>query len=69
MPPIETRGKRSDPQKQLRELEAAIKDMESRLPPDSEDPESILRRRAKFGSPPVRRGGLVTGFKKRNLPV
>jgi len=59
-------GKRSDPKKLMREREQIVKDLESRLPPDSEHPESKRRRRS---APPDIRGALVTGFRKRQYPT
>jgi hypothetical protein len=57
-------GKRSDPIKLRRDREAIVRDMEQRLPPDTEDPESTLRRAKKFGMPPEVSGGIVNGTKK-----
>ena len=61
--------KRSDPAKLRKERQAIVKNMESRLPPDIEDPEVTEARRKKYGSPPVVRGGKVIGTKKVNSPV
>jgi hypothetical protein len=66
---IEHPGKRSSPGKLRKEREGIVKDMESRLPPDAEDPESVQKRRLKFAIPPVVKGGMVIGFKKNNSPV
>lgn len=57
-------GKRSDPRKLNKELQQIVEDMESRLPPDSEDPESVQRRQERY-APPRKRGSKVIGFKKR----
>ncbi|OFV80327.1 MAG: hypothetical protein A2W26_03740 [Acidobacteria bacterium RBG_16_64_8] len=58
--------KRSDPAKLRKERAQIVKDLESRLPPDAEDPESVARRR---GAPPVIKGALVTGTQKRLYPT
>jgi len=61
--------KRSNPAQLQKEREAIVKDMESRLLPDTEDPEVSEKRRKKYGSPPVIRGGAMIGFKKNTSPV
>ncbi len=66
---MERPRKRSNPVDLLKQKQAIVQDMEARLPPDSEDPESVQRRQKRLGIPPVVKGGLVTGFKKTNPPV
>lgn len=61
--------KRSNPAQLLKEKQAIIDDMESRLIPDTEGPESIARRKKRFGMPAVVRGGLVRGFKKGSTTI
>lgn len=53
--------KRSNPAEILRQQQAIIDDLEMRLPPDSEAPESRIRRHQKFGGPPIISGGKVIG--------
>lgn len=54
--------KRSNPTELLKEKQQILKDMESRLPVDSEDPEAAQARRKKAAGPPRKKGALVTGF-------
>jgi hypothetical protein len=61
--------KRSNPAALLKEKQAIVEDMESRLQPDTEDPESAARRKKKFGMPPSIKGGLVTGVSKRKSTI
>jgi hypothetical protein len=58
-------GKRTSPADIMKSRQAIVKDMESRLQPDMEDPEAAAAR-VKKTSPSVVRGALVTGFKKPN---
>lgn len=48
--------------------QAIIDDMESRLPPDTEDPEAQQARIKKFGAPPGKAGARVRGVKNSIPP-
>jgi hypothetical protein len=61
MPPKYVPYQRSDPKKLQADRDAIIKDLEQRLPPDSEDPESFQKRMKKQAFPRIS-GALVTGF-------
>ncbi len=75
------RGKRSNPAELLREKQAIVKDMESRVAPDPytdptaplpSDPETTKSRNKRINRmavPPVVSGGAVVGYKKNNTPV
>jgi hypothetical protein len=66
-------GKRTDPNKLRADQEAILRDTERFVPRDAEDPAATQARKDRIGpparrvvtpkpkSPPVRRGGIVTG--------